>query len=285
MFQFLAASFRRKWARRNFQQYSHEIKSCELPRIGSVQFANWLNPLVVPRIDLREEVAFFEKLLPKGSMFIDIGANVGHVSLAAALVTGKTGLTLSFDPNPHVYRILQINAGLNKDLTNIHPLNYAIATDNADFFYRSSEASFANGGISQKDLGVHGKYALPEKVRGIVLSQFLSDRYPEWLPKLALIKIDTEGYDRDVIRSIRDVLKKQPTLVISECFCTSNEEQRAEHFQLLADLDYTLYHFEGFCADVVLDRIAKPSDMNRWKHFDFLAVPAGMTPPFDVARS
>jgi len=56
-------------------------------------------------------------------------------------------------------------------------------------------------------------------------------------------------------------------------------------FQLLADLDYTLYHFEGFCAHVVLDRIAKPRDMNRWKHFDFLAVPAGMTPPFDVARS
>lgn len=73
MFQFLVASFRRKWARRNFQQYSHEIKSCELPRIGSVQFANWLNPLVVPRTDLREEVAFFEKVLPKGSMFIDIG--------------------------------------------------------------------------------------------------------------------------------------------------------------------------------------------------------------------
>ncbi|MBK6929911.1 MAG: FkbM family methyltransferase [Saprospirales bacterium] len=241
---------------------------------GPVAFANWLNPLVTPKEIRQEEVDFFKKYVRKGDLAIDIGANIGHLSMAVALAAGKEGLVLAFDPNPHVFRILQVNAGLNPGKTNIHPLNMAV-TDQADtFFYRSSEASFNNGGITAGASDFHGRFVLPTKVQGVVLKDLLEERYAGWLSKLTLVKIDTEGYDLEVIKSIRGLLGQYKPVVISECFGKNTPEQRHEHFDLLAGLGYRLYHIAGFVADTPLIPIEKPEDMNRWKHFDFIATHA-----------
>lgn len=84
-----------------------------------------------------------------------------------ALAAGKEGIKLGFDPNPYVFKILEINAGLNKDRQNIVPLRYAIAQDEEEFYYISSEASFGNGGISKTREGEHGSFVYPEKIRGV----------------------------------------------------------------------------------------------------------------------
>lgn len=273
MLRYIIESIRRKKARRQFQEYPYKISRFDLPTTGAIEFANWENPLVAPKEIRQEEVDFFKKFVPAGSLVIDIGANIGHLSVAAALANGKTGLNLAFDPNPHVFRILEVNARLNADKTNIQPHNFAITDREEAFFYRSSEASFNNGGISQDDSAFHGKFVLPTKVRGVVLEQLLREKYPEWMDKLALIKIDTEGYDREIIKSIRGLLARYKPVVISECFGKSTPEQRHEHFDLLADQGYTLHHIEGFRADTPVVRIESAADMNRWKHFDFFAVP------------
>lgn len=273
MFKYIIESFRRKKARRHFQEYPYEIGQFALATEGNVSFANWQNPLVTPKVLRQEEVDFFKKFVKKGDLVIDIGANIGHLSVAVALAAGKEGLTLSFDPNPHVFKILSVNAGLNPDKTRIEPLNYAV-TDKADTFnYRSSEASFNNGGITQDESDFHGRFVLPTKIQGVVLEQLLEERYAAWAPKLALVKIDTEGYDREVIKSISGLLGRLRPVVISECFGKSTPEQRAEHFRLLADLGYTLWHIDGFFAGTPTVRIETPEDMNKWKHFDFYAIP------------
>jgi FkbM family methyltransferase len=272
MFQAIIKSFQRKRARRFFQEYPYVIDRFDLPKEGVVAFANWQNPLVAPKKIHQEEVDFFKKFVKKGDLVVDIGANIGHLSVALALAAGKEGLTLSFDPNPYVFKILEVNAGLNPDRTNIQPQNVAITDREEDFFYRSSEASFNNGGISTDDSTFHGRFSLPTKVRGIVLERLLQDRYPDWMSKLALVKIDTEGYDKEVIRSIRGLLAQYKPVVVSECFGKATPEQRSEHFELLAGLGYKLYHIEGFSANTPVVPIETPEDMNRWRHFDFYAV-------------
>lgn len=273
MFKALIQSIRRKRARRFFQEYPYDIQQFQLPEEGPVEFANWQNPLVAPKEISQDAVDFFKKFVKKGDLVIDIGANIGHLSVALALAAGKEGLTLAFDPNPHVFRILEVNAGLNPEKTNIRPQNFAVTDQEAEFYYRSSEASFNNGGISLEDSGFHGRFALSTKVRGIVLEQYLNTKFPEWTSKLALVKIDTEGYDKEVIRSIVGLLEKQRPVVISECFGKSTPEQRREHFELLAGLGYSLHHIDGFFKDTPATHIESPEQMNAWKHFDFFALP------------
>lgn len=273
MFQYIMQSLRRKRARRIFEEYPHKIDHFQLAAEGEVEFANWQNPLAAPKILRQEEVDFFKKFVKKGDLVIDIGANVGHLSVAMALAAGKEGMTLSFDPNPHVFKILEVNARLNPQKTNIHPFNVAITEQEDTFFYRSSEASFNNGGISMDESERHGRFALPEKVQGVVLEHLLREQFADWMSKLSFIKIDTEGYDKEIIKSIRGLLEQYKPVVISECFSKSTPEQRSEHFNLLVGLGYRLQHIEGFFADTPTVPIEKPDDMNRWKHFDFFAIP------------
>jgi hypothetical protein len=117
-------------------------------RRAGLSLLNGRTPLASPIQIKQSDIDFFRKFIKKGDFVIDIGANIGDTTVPMALAAGKEGVTLGFDPNPFVYKILEANASLNKDKTNIVPVCSAISTREEEFYFISSEASFANGGIS-----------------------------------------------------------------------------------------------------------------------------------------
>jgi FkbM family methyltransferase len=272
MLKYIKNSFKRKIARRVTKEYPVRIDTFNLKEYGAIQFANWINPLVDERIITDKNIGFIKKFLQKGDVAIDIGANIGNVSITFSIITGKDGATISFDPNPYVYKILKINSELNPGLINIQPYNYAITDEPGEFFYNSSEASFNNGGISKQKESVHGKYALSHKITGIKLESFLEKHYSEKLNKLRLIKVDTEGSDKEIIKSIKDLLKKYKPALIAECFGKLTMDERFEYFDMLTSLGYSLFHFSDFTDDAVITPLTIKEDMMKWKHFDFYAI-------------
>jgi FkbM family methyltransferase len=130
---------------------------------------------------------------------------------------------------------------LNKDKTNILPLQYAITDREESLYYISSETSFANGGISKTRDHKHGKYIFPEMVKGIVLSDLLEKNYREWLEKLSFIKVDTEGYDKEILKSISDLISTYRPVIVTENFENNTDEERMELYQVITQHDYRLY--------------------------------------------
>jgi FkbM family methyltransferase len=220
----------------------------------------------------QEEVNFFKKFIPKGSLAIDIGTNIGDTTVPMALAAGKEGLTLGFDPNPHVFKVLEVNASLNKEKTNIIGLPYAITDKEGEFYYSSSEASFSNGGITEKPSKHHGSFSLSKKIKGIVLENYLVSQLPHWLPKLSFIKIDAEGYDKEIIKSIHSLIEKNKPVVVSECFTKMSKVERDELYDTIALKGYDLYFFEDFDENAAIIPLSK-NDMMRWKNFNFYAIP------------
>lgn len=271
MIKYLINSFRRKMARRVTKKYSTCIDNFNIPDIGNVKFVNWENPLIEPKVISFNNINFFRKFLKEGDLAIDIGANIGHVTIQISLAVGKQGITLAFDPNPFVYEILLENSKLNPNLTNIHAFNYAISEKDDEFFYSSSEASFSNGGISKEKQHSHGKYTLNTKIKGVNLENFLLKSYPDSICRIKLIKIDTEGYDKEIIKSISDLLDRYKPTVITECFVKTNREERYEHFELLKSKGYSLYYLSDFDVNAKIVPIKKKEDMLIWKHFDLYA--------------
>ncbi len=272
MFSYFINSFKRKLARRVTQKHSTQIDTFEVNGIGKIEFANWNNPLVEKKVLSHDTISFFKKFLSEGDFSIDIGANIGHTTVQMALASGATGLTLGFDPNPYVFEVLSINAGLNPELTHIKAHNLAITDTEADFFYNSSEASFNNGGISSESNNKHGKYSLNTKVKGINLERFLEKEYPDSIGKLKFIKIDTEGYDKEIIKSIASLLLKHKPIIVSECFGKNTSEEKFEQFEVLHNLGYSLYYFSEFNTNAEIVPITRKEDMLKWKHFDFYAL-------------
>jgi FkbM family methyltransferase len=274
MLNYLKESFARKKARRITSKYGHETSTFQLADDGLVEFANWKNPLVEPKIITQGEINFFRRFVPRGSFCIDIGANIGDTTVPMALAAGKEGVTLGFEPNPMTHEILVANAQLNSRTTNIVPLPYAITMEDGEFFYSSSEASFGNGGVSTsvEEAKKHGNFQLQQKITGINLLTFLNDRYKDQLPRLSLIKIDVEGHDQEVIESISPLISQYKPVLIAECFSESRLDERTELYNTVADLGYTLYYFEDFEESTNVIPLS-PQDMNRWKNFNFYAVP------------
>ncbi|QCK16553.1 FkbM family methyltransferase [Mangrovivirga cuniculi] len=265
MFNYLIESFKRKRARRVTQEYPHRIDEFNLSEEGPVKFANWENPLV-PQIELTQsEINFFKKFIRKGDVAIDIGTNIGDTTVPMALAAGKEGVVFGFDPNPYVYKILEANSELNKDKTNIVPMLNAISSDEGEYYYSSSEASFANGGISPTKENSHGKFVYPEKIKGIDLTKYLKEKHSELLDKLTFIKIDTEGYDKEIIKSIAPLIKEYKPYLVAESFGKSSDEAKKELFEVIKKLDYDIFYFEDFIENAKTSEIKTPEEMAEWK--------------------
>ena len=272
MFKYLKTAIKRKIARRVTKEYPIIIDTFKLKEYGSIKFANWENPLVERKTINENYIGFLKKFVKAGDFVIDIGSNIGHMTVPLSIICGKNGLALAFDPNPYVFKVLLKNAELNNKNANIQPYNFAITDIDEDYYYNSSEASFANGGISKEKISRHGKYSLSQKIKGINLENFLKNQFSERLPKLKLIKIDTEGYDKEIIRSISNLLTQYKPVVISECFGKSSPADRFEHFDLLKSKGYSLFHIDDFNINTEITPILQKEDMLKWKHFDFYAV-------------
>lgn len=266
MFNYIKNSLARKKARRVTQEYPPIIESFDLGKYGSIEFANWSNPLAAPiKID-SPMVEFFNQFIKEGDLSIDIGANIGDTTVPMALCTGKTGKTIGFDPNPFVLKILQKNASLNQEKYSLDPQPYAISTKDEEFFFISSEASFANGAISSTKESIHGKFVQPEKVRGVNLKAFLETNYSDWLDKFSFIKIDTEGYDKEIIKSIRDLILAYKPVIIAESFGKASDEAKIELFEVIAENGYDIFYFEDFNINSKVEKLNQKSDIVKFKN-------------------
>ncbi|HMG15334.1 MAG TPA: FkbM family methyltransferase [Saprospiraceae bacterium] len=272
---YFKASFERKRARRITREYPAKIDSFNLKDEGIIEFANWDNPLVKPWIITQEMVDFFKQFIKKGDLIIDIGANIGDTTVPMALAAGSEGITLGFDPNPYVYKILERNATLNKEKQNIVPLLNAITkNENEEFYYISSEASFSNGGISTDKNTIHGKFIYPDKIHGVNLLVFLEKEYQDKLKNLSFIKIDTEGYDKEIIKSISDLIKKYKPTIIAESFGDSNDVEKLELYNVIKQHGYDLFYFEDFNIHAPVIKLKNSSDITQWKKtINIYAVP------------
>jgi FkbM family methyltransferase len=274
MFEKIKESIRRKIARRITKEYALVHNTFAIKNIGTIEFANWQNPLVTPTVITESTIGFFKQFMKQGDVVIDIGAHIGDTTVPMAICAGKQGIAIGIDPNPFVYNILEHNAKLNTTITNIHAYNFAIADVEQDYYFVSSEASFCNGGISTTPKSKHGKYVFDKQIQGKNLIQFLEKNYADALHRISFIKIDTEGYDKEIIKAIAPLLVKYRPILIAECFSKHNKEQKMELYEVFESLNYKMYYCKDFDLQYQLMPLHTKQDVLQWKEtFNILGIP------------
>ena len=268
---YLRKKLAKRKRKRTFQEYGHRVDQFRVEGIGEVDYAQWLHPSVKPDTVRDENVRFYQQLARPGSMIIDIGAHTGDTTVPMALAVGKAGLVLALEPNRYAFKILEKNAQLNPALTNIVPLCLAATATEGAFDFNYSDASFCNGGfLSQIDKQRHGHpYVL--SVQGVNLQDLLQQRYAEYLPKLDLLKIDAEGYDKEILKTLPDILENYRPSLMVECYKRLNGAERAELYDVITHHGYELFRLENFEESGTRVPIEK-ANMNDEKHFEMLAL-------------
>ncbi len=167
---------------------------------------------------------FIIQSLQEGDSFLDIGAHFGYFSLLASKLVGKTGQVISIEPSQTTFYILQQNAAGRQNMKTYH----AAASDKEGtqrFFELPNKYSEYNSlDVEQyKNTNWFKKLKLKENlVETIVIDNFLQKN--ELKPRI--IKIDVEGAEEAVLRSIKNYLKTSDPLLAVEL-------RKNEHNQLI----------------------------------------------------
>jgi len=264
--------------RKQFKEFGFKIADFQLSKEGRIRYAQWLHPAEFSNhpgnsgnVVTQETVDFYRQLVKEGDMVVDVGAHEGDTIMPMALAIGRAGLALALEPNPHSFRVLEANSRLNPDKTQIIPLNFAATATDGEFTFGSGDPSFGNGGIVGFTHNATRNTRYQFNVQGKNLEQYLNKYHSDHLNKIALIKIDAEGYDKEIIKSLPNIIRENRPYLITECFGPSTSEEKLELFTILSKQEYALYRLSGFTFKN-LTKIG-PADMTGKKTFDILAIP------------
>jgi len=271
MINYILNKFRERKEKKTFKEYEFKTVTFHLAEEGPVQYAQWLHPGEFGNEVTQENVNFYKQLIKKGDFIIDVGANEGDTTVPMALAAGNEGTTLAFEPNPHVFKVLQANAAFNKDKTNIVPLNFAATAEDGEYTFGSGDPSYGNGGIVGFTHNKKRNTRYTFQVTGKNLEQYLITRYVQLLPKLTFIKIDAEGYDKEIIKTIPGIIDAYRPYLVTECFGPATEAEKLELFDLLTSKKYHLYRTDF--TPLLKERISRDTMAVR-NTYDILAIPA-----------
>lgn len=224
----------------SYVKFGYRIeRNIHIPGYPLFDYAFWSHPGQNKRdletLITKQNLDFLKTIIPQGSVAIDIGAQVGDTSVLYSLVVGTSGKVLAFEPNPATFEILKINAEHNPTII---PANKAITEKNGNYTFHYTDPGLLNGAYAEK-LSVH-PYRIPVAVQGVNLEQWLEENAKDLIPKISFIKIDTEGYDVYIVKSLKRFLLKYRPIVQCELFVYSTAAEKEELFNLLDFLEYKM---------------------------------------------
>lgn len=133
--------------------------------------------------------------LPEGSLFIDIGANQGGTTLFASTVLGPRGHVLAYEPNPHTAELMKRNIALN-------------GCENISVFVRGVGSQQLEEKLDISDGENSGAAHIAEEGIAVTIAPLYLRDIPTACQEGGIfVKIDTEGYEMEVLRGIEDLLQ------------------------------------------------------------------------------
>lgn len=170
-----------------------------------------------------------------GGTFLDIGASIGFITVRAARSLGERGRVIALEPHPVRFGSLERNIMLNS-LTNAVALPFAAGSSNGSAIIHEPEPSLGPHplDVSMSDIG---GLAIEIEMRTVddILQDFPDDR-------VALVKIDVEGFELEVIKGMAHTLQNLKPLVIFEAL--DSYALGASTGKLL-EYNYTVQNIDG----------------------------------------
>jgi FkbM family methyltransferase len=192
------------------------------------------------------QTANWERYCTKGTLAIDIGSHTGDTSIIMAELVGAEGVVLAFEPNPRVFPILALNAKLNSSV-NIVPLELAVTKEhNVEVQYIDHGNGMCNGGLAPKHFSasdslrakiMDNNNAQSIIVNGINLAMYIEEKKSYFSNfDVSFIKIDCEGYDKEIIRASADFIKTKKPIIFCEWFAWFTEDETQDLFNVIENV-------------------------------------------------
>jgi len=255
------------------QRHHYQIENIKLSEGTEFHYARWLHPKEKesPKQFSFDEICSFREHISPGDFCIDIGAHTGDSAIPLALAAGPNGCVLALEPNPFVYHVLEKTARANYPELNIVTMMAAATEEDGPIQFEYSDSGYCNGGRHAGMSTLQHGHMFKLEVTGINLAHELETDFSLLLPKLKFIKIDTEGYDLYVIKSLSKILLKYRPYVKCEVFKKTSAEYRVKLFSFFLENNYEIHLVNG--ADTRKQQQLTLDDVDIQNHYDILCEP------------
>jgi FkbM family methyltransferase len=221
----------------------------------------------------RSDLAFLLSLLRPGDTVVDVGAHVGTYTVPIAQTVGAAGRVIAVEAVEDHYVLLERNLERNGLTDRVHAV-HALAGGVAKSFLGASAGNSGSARFGDKGGG------RKEKFPGVKVDDIAPSG-------VALVKIDVEGMEAEVLRSARGLLHRDRPVVVFETGTGSDIREVTDQFggldySFLVNLHQRSGHEDVFEAGrlpspsgrglasrlvlplPLLDVVAIPNDSNRW---------------------
>ncbi len=181
-----------------------------------------------------EYIFHLPKLIGRGGVAIDIGANLGYYTRSLSDIVGREGRVYGVEPVPPIFEVLSYNV---KGRTNVELYNVALGTEvqkitmandsvSAEGYFGTGQ-NFVREGDAKADVEFEA-----QMVRGSELFAGLD--------RLDLVKCDIEGYECVVMGEIRPIIERHKPVILIE----SGGENRAKIVEMFTSMGYQGFTLE-----------------------------------------
>lgn len=193
----------------------------------------WINPN-----ERKKEEKFLCSLVKKGDCVIDVGANIGTISLALNSVIGESGRIYAFEPHPRIYSYFIDNIALNGCENSIEAFCMGLGENEKTLFF-SDQSDDSNNSISENgDIQVS-----VSALDNVIFEQ-----------RISLLKIDVVGYEYQMLQGAKNTCLNVDIIYL-ECIAemlTPNDADEEKICNFLTNFGFQIYQVIG---DTLVDNI------------------------------
>jgi len=151
-----------------------------------------------------DELDFIKRYLVRGNMVVDIGANIGIITLSVSDIVSNNGIVYSIEPNPKTFEYLKGNIKENQ-FSNIRVFQLAIGEKEAVTTFNSDSSDDLSNSLSLENMNSENSTVIQIKP------------LDEIIPKntwIHLLKIDVEGFEIFVLKGAKRCLSMTDCIYI-----------------------------------------------------------------------
>jgi len=179
-------------------------------------------------------LSFLKSVLKPGDCFVDVGANIGLMSMFTAQCVGPSGKILAFEAHPLTSEILRKNILLN-GYQNIVVLNYALgSTEGKAKIYDNWQVNRGGASLVVKSEGSDSHEINVQRLDSVWQENLI--------PKV--MKIDVEGFELEVLKGAAATIEKYHPVLIVEL--SENRSNTFDSTIELIDFIKTLGNYKIF---------------------------------------
>lgn len=151
------------------------------------------------------ETELMQRLLKPGMTMVDVGANLGYMTVVGSRQVGPTGRVIAFEPEPRNFALLKRNVRRNRcDNVEIHPQATGAKTDETLIMFLATE-----------NFGDHRTFPDPDEpgrlrhtVRSTTVDSVVAERPVDF------VKMDIQGGEGHALTGMQETVRRNADLTI-----------------------------------------------------------------------